>query len=224
MSYPVNRFGARQVLSNLVVEERDLSMSRETRTLLGGVGAIRSIVQGQVLGARLYGAPTIDDNGMAVTKGSLGAVVLGDRVELGDYQFTARSANDWSVTTPAGLRLADAETGAPYGTEHLSATITAGGAPFAAGDRFTVTVASGDGKLVALDPAASDGSQLADCVSFFDQEAPDGVDLEILTCVRDAVLVDSGLVWPDGFTAFQIAFALDRLAGGDRRIYTREGI
>lgn len=67
------------------------------------------------------------------------------------------------------------------------------------------------GKLVAWDPAATDGSQIAHGVCLKDCEAADGIDRVdgILFSRRLSVLNRAAVVWPEGATDAQKTAAID---------------
>ena len=89
--------------------------------------------------------------------------------------------------------------GEAYEGGHLNLTVADGATDFAVGDTFAIEV-SGDGKAVALDPAAVDGAAEAIGIVAFDVTAPDGADAEVTAILRDAVLADRAIVWPAGIT------------------------
>ena len=124
----------------------------------------------------------------------------------------AANGGTFAVTDPEGYRLADLEVGVAYQSPQINCTISDGDADFVVGDQRKITVAKGNGKLVALDPAAVDGSQLADCIAAMDREAPDGEDVPINYIGFGALVDEAELVWPDGITADQKAAAVERLA------------
>jgi len=213
---------APKVLGSLVVKELDPDFSRSNRTLLGGAGSSRSIVLGTVLGAILFAAPVAAAAGGNVGNGVIGGVSLGRDTQIGVYRITcvAEAANGgtFSVVAPNGVRLADATVGVEYVAAHLEFEIQDGATDFVIGDVFTITVAAGSRKLVALDPDATDGSQIASDVAFRETVAPDGVDVGIVTLSGHAILKSGGLVWPDGITDNQRNAALADLAALGLRV------
>lgn len=67
-------------------------------------------------------------------------------------------------------------------------------------------------KWVPLNPAASDGSQIAKRVAITDIPNTTTADVNTVAMARHCVVKASGLVWPGGITAPQKATALDQLA------------
>jgi len=101
--------------------------------------------------------------------------------------------------------------------------------------RDAVTVASGqnlvlgtvvgiktaDGKVHALDPAATDGVENAAGVLLQAVDAT-GADAQGVMIARHAVVSDNVLVWPAGITAGQQTAAINQLK--DRGLLVRKGV
>lgn len=119
-------------------------------------------------------------------------------------------AGTFSVLAPDGDALPDATVGTAYSNAQLNFTLNDGATDFAVGDKFTVTVAAGSGKVVEIDFTAVDGSQNAYgfLIAAVDASAADVVGVAI---VRDAIIVSTDLVWPTGATAGQKTAALAQL-------------
>lgn len=66
-----------------------------------------------------------------------------------------------------------------------------------------------DGKCVALDPAATDGSQLPYGILLADTDA--FADKTAVALVRHAIVKRQGLVWPTGLDAAGVAVMIDAL-------------
>ena len=154
----------------------------------------------------------------------MGAITLGALAEVGDYVLTctaaASNAGTFQVVSPSGNVLPPLTVGVAYAGDHLNMTLADGENDFIVGDTFTITVAAGSGKVVALDLTAKDGSQNAAGVMTAAVTAPDGTDAYGVALVRDAVIMASALVWPDGATEAQKTAALAQLAA--LGIITRE--
>ena len=144
----------------------------------------------------------------------------------------------FQVLSPKGYRLPDLTVGEAYDGGHLNLTVADGAADFVVGDTFAIEVSgdgkvvaldprrirpgaadfvvgdtfaievSGDGKVVALDPAAVDGTAEAIGIVAYDVTAPDGDDAEVTAILRDAVLADRAIVWPDGINEAAKAAAI----------------
>ena len=73
-----------------------------------------------------------------------------------------------------------------------------------------VGVVASSGKVVALDPTASDGSEAAAGVLCEDVDTVSG-DKSSWIVARHAAVSEEGLVWPSGITAGQLAIAVAQL-------------
>ena len=226
MVLPIYRTNAEPRLSQVLAWEHEHEVSREAVTVLAGAGAARELAFGTVLGKATKGSPTITPAGGNTGNGALGTLTLGAKALVGDYVCTciaaAANAGTFAVVDPNGRRLADATVAVAYTGQDLNFTITDGAADWVVGDKITVTVAAGTGKVVALDLTALDGTQDAFGLLLRQVTAPDGEDVDGPAIVREALVIDSGLVWPDGITADQRTAALAQLEAA--RIYTRAGV
>ena len=198
--------------------------SREAVTVLAGSGADRVLAVGTVLGKRTRSAVTVTANAGNTGDGDPGAVTLGSKTEAGTYTLTCTAASadagTFEVLTPRGYKLPDLTVGQAYAGDHLNLTMADGATDFIVGDEVTVAV-SGDGKVVALDTSGMDGTNEALGIVAAEVTAPDGTDAEGLAIVRDAILSDHAMVWPDGITAAQKTAALAELEA--RGILVRKG-
>lgn len=119
----------------------------------------------------------------------------------------------FQVVAPDGATLPPLTAGAAYAGGHINLTIASGDTGFVVGDSFTVTVPAGSGKAVALDPTATDGSQVAGGVLLAGVTAPDGVDAQGVALVRgEAVVAASKLAWLATVEANHKTVALAQLA------------
>ena len=212
-------------LGDMVKQEAEGRYSREAVTVLAGDGADRVLEMGSVLGRITKGAATAAPSAGNTGNGAAGEVTLGDAAKLGDYTLTcvaaAEDGGTFQVQDPDGFGLApDLSVGVAYAGPHINLTIAAGTTDFVAGDSFTLGVAPGSGKVLALDFAALDGSQDAAGVLLAKVTAPDGQDALGVALVRDAVIAASKLVWPAGATTQQKTAALAQLKA--MGIITRE--
>ncbi|MDP2167973.1 MAG: head decoration protein [Thermodesulfovibrionales bacterium] len=114
------------------------------------------------------------------------------------------------VTDPDGNKLPSAKIGTAYTSEQVNFTVNDGSTDFIVGDKFTIAIVAGSGKVKILTPAAVDGTQNAYGIIIGAVDASGG-DLAGVAVVRDAVLKDAGMVWPGGITAGQKTTALAEL-------------
>lgn len=202
-------------LSDVVKGEADGRMSREQVVILAGSGSARSLVLGQVIGKRLFGAASVAADGGNTGNGAAGVVSLGSKAIVGDYSIecveVSADGGRFKVLDPTGNRLDDLTVGTAYATDHINLTIADGAADFIVGDLFTVTVPAGDGKIIGLDLAGEDGTQLAYGLMISDAEAQDGADGAGVAISRDAGIVADKLTWPDGATEAQKTAGLAQL-------------
>ena len=181
--------------------------SREAVTVLAGDGEDRMLKVGAVIARRTRATVTVtaDDGNTGDGEATLADPPLGALAEVGAYRLacvTAGAAGTFQVLSPRGYVLPDLTVGTAYEGGHLNLTVADGAADFVVGDTFAIEV-SGDGKVVALDPAAVDGTAEAIGIVAFDVTAPDGADAEVTAILRDAVLADRAIVWPAGITEAQ---------------------
>jgi hypothetical protein len=213
-------------LGDVLKSEAPNLYSREAVTVLAGAGAARALKVGEVIGKRTKStvAVTADAGNTGDGAATLADPALGAKAEAGAYSLICVAAavdgGTFEVLTPKGYKLPDLTVGQPYAGDHINLTIADGAADFVVGDTFTVDV-SGDGKVVALDPAGVDGTAEAFGISAADVTAPDGADAEGTAIVRDAILADHAIVWPAGITQSQKDAALAALEA--RGILVRQG-
>ena len=112
-------------------------------------------------------------------------------------------SGQFQVVDPSGRVLPPLTVAVAYAGDHLNMTLADGATDFIVGDAFTLSVAKGSEKSVALDLDAKDGSQNGAGVMLFAATAPDGTDAESLAAVRDAIVRTGALIWPTGITADQ---------------------
>lgn len=213
-------------LGDILKYEAPNLYSREAVTVLAGAGADRVLAAGAVIGRRTRDTVTVTAGAGNTGDGvaTLATPALGAKAEAGTYTLTciaaAANAGTFEVLTPRGYKLPDLTVGQAYAGDHINLTVADGAVDFVVGDTFTVTV-SGDDKVVALDPTATDGAQEAAGVIAADVTAPDGVDAQGVAIVREAIVADHALVWPAGITSAQKTDAIARLAA--RGILVRSG-
>jgi len=193
-------------LSDIIAWEiENKRFSRES--VIVALGA--ALVAGMVVGKRLFALGSVTA-GSNTGDGTIGDVALGAEVKKGDYVLTAVDASTFTVKAPDGTALPDAKVGEAYSNEQIAFTITAGATAFAAGDTFTISVTDGDGKVVPVNFAATNGSQKAYGVSAGDYDATTA-EVEGVVVSRQAIAVSQNLVWPEGTTDEQKATAIEQL-------------
>ena len=204
----MNAYSESTYLSDVLKCEAPNLYSREAVTVLAGDGAERVLKVGAVIAARTRSTVTVTagDGNTGDGEATLSDPALGQLAEAGIYRLACITAGadggTFQVLSPRGYVLPDLTVGETYAGGHLNLIVADGAADFVAGDTFVIEV-SGDGKAVALDPAAVDGTAEAVGIVAYDVTAPDGVDTEVTVILRDAVLADRPTVWPAGITEEQ---------------------
>lgn len=198
-----------QYQSDVILFEGDNRYSRDMVTILSG----QNLKKGSVLGRRTT-TTAVAAAGTNTGNGTMGAVAVNVNAIPGVYTVrivsAATNAGGFTVTDPQGDRLSDGTVGQAYSSTHLSFTLADGSTDFVVGDTFSITV-SGDGKYRALNPSATDGSETAAGVLVDDVDAS-AADKSGVALVRQALVKDTGLVWPNGITTPQRTQALADLA------------
>jgi hypothetical protein len=209
-------------LGDIIRRESDPGFSREEVVVKQG----QNLPLGTVLGRRTISCP---ETGTAkagnIGNGAMELVTPGLSVQLGAYRIicaeAAENGGAFIVLDPNGNRMADASVGSAYDEPQLSFVISDGGADFAVGDEFTIAVTEGDGQVVALDPGALDGAQIACGILAVPCDATNAASRAVAITSGALVLAEK-LGWPDNITAPEKALALKQLAA--RGILDRKGV
>ena len=212
----MNAYSESTTLGDVLKCEAPNLYSRETVTVLAGDGAERALKVGAAIARRTRSTVTVTagDGNTGDGEATPADPPLGALAEAGIYRLACITAGadggTFQVLTPKGYVLPNLTVGEAYEGGHLNLTVADGAADFAAGDTFTIEV-SGDGTVVALDPAAVDGTAEAIGIVAYDVTAPDGTDADVTAILRDAVLADRAIVWPAGITEAQKKAAIAAL-------------
>lgn len=214
-------------LSDFLKWEEDQNYSREQVVILAGSGSPRTLTTGMVVGRATKGAAT----GAAVA-GNTGngtitsAPTVGAATKPGVYRLVciepATNSGRFIMSDPDGIVVGVATVAVEATLAGLVFTIADGATDFVSGDSFTITVAPGDGKVVQLALAATNGTRDAYGVMVADATAEAGVDGRGVVVVRNAIIDSSKLIWPAGADAGQRAAALAALA--TQGIIARTGV
>jgi hypothetical protein len=210
--------------------------SREKLTVLAGSGSARSLTVGMVVGISVSGTagtPTAAGAGAAGANTGTGTMTMDGTTPLlpgaqyGTYtaRCTAAASNSgtFRVFDPKGNVLGDVAVGATFANQIKFAIADGVSADFIVGDAFTVAVALTPGKVVQLDFAATNGTQVAAGIVAADVTAAASVDALGTFIVRGAIVEESALVWPTGATAAQKALATAQLGATFPPILVRKG-
>ena len=190
-------------LKDFLVWEEDRGYSRDEVTFLSG----ETISLGEVVGKVSLTCPaTGTADGDNTGDGTCGGVTAGSKAKIGTYTLTCTAetedAGTFTVKDPDGFALADATVAVAYSNDHINFTLADGAEDFDTGDIFTIEITAGSGKYVEVDATAVDGSQNAAGIAIADYDAS-SADTSGVIIAREAIIVTSNLVWPDGATEGQ---------------------
>jgi len=188
-------------------------LSREEVTFAAGA----DVDPGEILGHVTAGAGTGTAKGGNTGNGTISPItILGGAVD-GAYSIRFTAATTFTVENPAGDVIGSGAAGAAF-ADDIGFTITAGGTAFVAGDGFDVEVVLAAGKYKPLDPAASDGSEIAAAVAYAAVKAASAEARGVISA-RLTAFKGAALKWPDGITSAQKSAAITRL--GRRNLIVR---
>lgn len=182
-----------------ILSEGNRTLSREAVTVASG----ENLKAGQVVAEVTKGSASAAADAGNTGDGTIGAITVGAGSKQGDYKLTfiepGTDAGDFQVEDPEGVNVGTGVVGTEFSGGGLTFTVSDGAADFVAGDQFTITVAEGSGKVVALDTAGVDGSETAAGV-LYDAVDASSADTKGVMIARDAEVNDNVLVWPDGIS------------------------
>lgn len=195
-------------------------LTKDTATLL----ANKAAALGQVMGRILLGAITTAAKAGNTGNGTLtldATTPTLANARAGVYQVRFTAATTFVVLDPRGLQVGSGGVNGTAFANQIKFVTAAGGTAFVAGDGFDVTIAEGSRKVVPLDLAAVDGSQVASAVAL-DTKASSTADQFLPVAARSCMVESSALSWPAGITDTQKAAAILQLE--ERGILVRPGV
>lgn len=139
----------------------------------GVIALGQNLKVGTLLGRRLLALGTTVPDPANTGNGSLDGLALGPGVMRGVYELLCVSGagpGTFILIDPFGRVSREFEVGVPY-VGQLSMTVQNGSVQFGKGDRLTVEVTGGDGRLGLIDPTAFDGMQIPAGVLYEDVDA-----------------------------------------------------
>lgn len=176
---------------------------------------------GTVLGRIIYGAVTVTPAPKAgnTGNGTFAATPTADAgAPAGRFTITViepgANAGAFRVERPDGTEDGTGTIGVAYNGS-INFTLNDGATDFVAGDGFNVTVAyaKGNGRYKRLNPAATDGTQIAAAILAPTEKPTDPVShIRTSAHVRDSEHNGNKLAWPVGLTDDQQAAAEAQLA------------
>lgn len=194
-----------------ILSETDPLISREEVTFASG----SAIVPGQVVGKTTLGAAVAAaKSGGNTGTGTISAVAVLAGAKVGIYTArciaAAANAGTFRVEDPDGFVVGDVAVGVAF-ADDVGFTISDGGTDFVVGDGFDITVATGSGKFKPLNPAATDGTQIADAIAYAAVDAS-AADARGVVSARETAVKGPAVTWPVGITDSQKAVAIAKLA------------
>ena len=125
----------------------------------------------------------------------------------------AANGGRFRIDDPEGVELGQVNVGAAY-NKAVKFTIADGAADFVVGDSFEIVVDldAGGETVVAWDPTANDGTEIAACLPLYAEKTGPGERKAIATMARDIEFIVGNIAWPDGATAEQKETALQQMA------------
>lgn len=181
-----------------LISEAPRTFSRESAT----IDQNQTIKPGTVLGYKAEGSATVTPaKAFGAGNGALGAWTADAGAPAGVYRAecvaAATNAGTFDITKPDGTPDGQATVAVAYnGT--VNGTIGDGSADWAVGDvvEITVSYAAGTGLAVAVNPAATDGSQIAAAIAYDGVVTGASENAKIAVIARqaevDAALLDFG--------------------------------
>lgn len=186
---------------------RDNVKIAASQTILAG-----GLLAASAVAANVVATPSADADNTA-SSGTIAmetpAVTAG--VKDGRYIGVATAATKVEWSDPDGIKIGTSTHGSAFTKGGISLTITAGGTPNVAGDRFYVDVAADaeDFEHVAFDP---DAALPIAGIAIYPATTGSGESADIAAIVRGAEVNGNCIAWPTGITAAEKANATQALA------------
>ncbi|WP_434627634.1 head decoration protein [Chromobacterium sp. CV08] len=198
-----------------LVSEAPGHQSRDQILLTGGQLVLAGTVLGQITTSNAAPVATSAASAANVGNGTLaiGTPPQAGFTPAGVFTITLTAPTVYSISGPNNFNEVDLPVGAAFDADGMVFTVSAGSTPFSAGDTFAITVTSPGtaGQWRPLNPAATDGSQVAAGVLFATKDVTSGPK-PALGITRLAEVNGSELLWPTGITPTQQAAAVSQLA------------
>ena len=194
-----------------LISEAPGSLSREVGLITGA----NDLAAGTVLGKQTIASSALAAAiGTNTGNGTFGSITTGAGTIQGAYTLRMESATTYVVEDPTGAEVGHGTLGSAFTGGALGFTLTAGGTAFVAGDSFTITPGVGTQKLALLNPAATDGTEVAVAILYSLATVSAG-DVSKTVTARNAEVNGLCLTWPAGITTLQQTTAMQQLAALD---------
>lgn len=189
---------------------RDNALIAVSQTILPGTVLARKAVVADVVATPSADAGNTASSGTIAMDGT----AVTSAVKDGRYIGVATAATKVEWEDPTGKPIGVSTHGSLFNKGGIRLTITAGGTPNVAGDRFYVDVAAdaGDFQFVAFNQDGTDGSENAVAVALYGVTTPADATSAIAIISRDAEVNGHCLEWPAEITAEEKANAVQALA------------
>lgn len=194
--------------ADFIAAEAEGTLSRAVVTVASGQDLKAGAVMGRVLAAT--DAADAGNTG----DGTLAVGNIGSKAVEGGYSLVcvaaATDGGTFNFYAPDGTLIRQVTVdGTAHDNDHIVVTLTDGAADFAVGDEFTIDLDAGEYEQV--DPAGTDGSQIADAIAYEAVDATGGA-ASVTAIVRHAEVVKSQLVFADAVTTAEQDTAIAELA------------
>lgn len=184
------------------------------------VAVSQAILPGTVLAKKAVVADIVAtasaDAGNTASSGTIAmdATPVTSSVKDGRYIGVATAATKVEWEDPTGKQIGVSTHGALFNKGGIRLTITAGGTPNVAGDRFYVDVKADaeDFQFVAFNQDGTDGSEIAAAIALYGVTTPADATGKIAIIARDAEVNANCLEWPADIEAAEKADAIQSLA------------
>jgi hypothetical protein len=173
-------------------------LSREAVVVASGQNLFMGAVVGKI-------TKTIATTGTAdagnTGGGTVASVTQGLKSKIGTYEIKCTSFTNspeaavFQVKDPEGNLMPPA-TLAAYTSDQINFDVANGSPDIAVGDKWTIVVSAGSGKVKAISLTAVDGTSEAYGIITDDCDAS-LADKDAVAIVKDAVIIAANLVWPD---------------------------
>lgn len=188
-----------------IMSEANGNRSRESVT----IAAEQTIEANQVLAKKAVVADVVAtasaDAGNTASSGTIAmdATPVTSAVKDGRYVGVATAATKVEWSDPDGVQIGVSTHGTLFNKGGIRLTITAGGTPNVAGDRFYVDVAADaeDFEWVAFDQDGTDGSQHPAGIAIYGVETGESETKKVAAMVRDMVANGHCVAWPSDIEA-----------------------
>jgi len=166
-----------------------------------------------IVGADAVGKPTLVATANAGNTGNgtmTAPAATGYAPSPGTYIVNFDDPTHFVLSSPSGIEVGHGAVAQAFSAGGLNFTVTAGSAPFAPGDAFTIVVGNGPGKWVPCTATAADGSQNAAgiCFGLYDATINDVYGAMVM---RDCEINTTELFWDASMDADSQTKALKRL-------------